>query len=77
MKNCSTCKWLMYKCSGECHRCTHKAPEDTYEKYMNNESFAEEKCKCLECKAGEMYRYYEEEPELACYFENMIVQNGG
>lgn len=70
MKNCSTCKWLMYKCSGECHRCGHKVPEDTYQRYERiKEGLLEEKCKCIECNVGEVYRYYEEDPELADYYK--------
>lgn len=85
MKNCATCKFMNFRCKGNCGDCVNKIdnPSDGRSKplpYNTGEGFGvylgkeevEEKCKCIECydEDSGKYKYWVGEPELMKYFEN-------
>ena len=87
LKNCATCKFMNFRCKGECRECVnrvmdvppHPSPDgDTFPSrgrlgvYYKEEA-AEEKCKCIECydEDSGKYKYWVGAPELVKYFEGV------
>ena len=76
MKNCATCKFMNFRCKGNCGDCVNKVDNPTtagegFGVYLGKEE-VEEKCKCIECydEDSGKYKYWVGEPELMKYFEN-------
>ena len=86
MKNCATCKFMNFRCKGNCGDCVNKVEElpphpsadaDTFPSrgrlgvFFSKEE-VEEKCKCTECydEDSGKYKYWVGEPELMKYFGN-------
>lgn len=85
MKNCATCKFMNFRCKGNCGDCVNKVADKTfpipipprhvpeYGSFAYGDGvFYEEKCKCIECydEDSGKYKYWVGEPELMKYFEN-------
>ncbi len=79
MKNCTTCKFMNFRCKGKCGGCAHKIEDNPsaalrqlplHKGAFYKEEEVEEKCKCIECydEDSGKYRYWEAEPELVKYF---------
>lgn len=80
LKNCATCKFMNFRCKGECGECANRVVESPaggrskplpYSVYYKEEA-AEEKCKCIECydEDSGKYKYWVGAPEMVKYFEN-------
>ena len=84
LKNCATCKFMNFRCKGNCGDCVHKVADNPsgsashlplgkggFGVYLGKEE-VEEKCKCIECydEDSGKYKYWVGEPELMKYFEN-------
>lgn len=82
LKNCATCKFMNFRCKGECGECVNRvvdnpgrkeqAPSLQYKGGFYKEEATEEKCKCIECfdEDSGKYKYWEGAPELMKYFGN-------
>ena len=86
MKNCSTCKFMNFRCKGNCGDCVNRVFESpslqsrqpplgkvAFMGSFYKEVAAEEKCKCTECydEDSGKYKYWVGEPELMKYFEGV------
>ena len=84
MKNCTTCKFMNFRCKGNCGDCVHKADEKTIPPspvatppfaqgrlgvFLSKEEI-EEKCKCIECydEDSGKYKYWVGDEKLMQYF---------
>ena len=79
MKNCATCKFMNYRCKGQCGDCVNRVVDNPsgsashlplHKGGFYKEEAAEEKCKCMECydEDSGKYKYWVGDEKLMQYF---------
>lgn len=59
LRSCVTCTHLHEACDGDCDKC----------KQCIEDRVGSSRCRCFRCGPNNGYKYYEEDPEKARFFE--------